>query len=88
MPRGNGNLGVGEAGSEHVAASRPWHARSSSRYPSLPATVRGRQHAAALIAPLALAVQRGDTAGGLAAKAFPHPMISERIARAARDYRG
>lgn len=40
--------------------------------------------AAQLIAPLALAVQRGDTAGDLATMAFPHPMLSEGIGSAAR----
>jgi len=40
--------------------------------------------AAQLIAPLALAVQAGHTASMLAEVAFPHPMISEGISRAAR----
>lgn len=41
--------------------------------------------AAQLIAPLALAVQAGDTATTLAEMAFPHPMISEGIGKAARS---
>jgi dihydrolipoamide dehydrogenase len=43
--------------------------------------------AAQLIAPLALAVEQGLGAAALAATAFPHPMISEGIARAARAFR-
>ncbi len=40
--------------------------------------------AAQLIAPLALAVHAGHSAATLAEMAFPHPMISEGIAKAAR----
>jgi dihydrolipoamide dehydrogenase len=41
--------------------------------------------AAQLIAPLALAVQTGQPAASLAEVAFPHPMISEGINKAARS---
>ena len=41
--------------------------------------------AAQLIAPLALAVQTGQSAATLAEVAFPHPMISEGINKAARS---
>lgn len=41
--------------------------------------------AAQLIAPLAMAVQAGDTAATLAEVVFPHPMISEGINKAARS---
>lgn len=41
--------------------------------------------AAQLIAPLAPAVQAGDTATTLAEMAFPHPMISECFGKAARS---
>ncbi|MGE0072045.1 MAG: dihydrolipoyl dehydrogenase [Thiomonas sp.] len=43
--------------------------------------------AAQLIAPLALALQRNLTAAALAHTAFAHPMLSEGIAKAARDFR-
>ncbi len=43
--------------------------------------------AAQLIAPLALAIERGLGAVDLAATAFPHPMISEGLAHAARAFR-
>lgn len=42
--------------------------------------------AAQLIAPLALALERGLVAADLAATAFPHPMISEGLAHAARAF--
>ena len=43
--------------------------------------------AAQLVAPLALAVQTGQSAATLAEVAFPHPMISEGINKAARSER-
>lgn len=43
--------------------------------------------AAQLIAPLALALEQRLTAGALADTAFPHPMLSEGIAKAARALR-
>ena len=43
--------------------------------------------AAQVIAPLALAVSSGTTAGSLSFMAFPHPMISEGINKAARSVR-
>jgi dihydrolipoamide dehydrogenase len=43
--------------------------------------------AAQLIAPLALALERGLTAGALADAVFPHPMLSEGINKAARAFR-
>lgn len=42
--------------------------------------------AAQVIAPLALAVQARQTARGLAQTAFPHPMITEGISKAARKF--
>jgi dihydrolipoamide dehydrogenase len=43
--------------------------------------------AAQLIAPLALALEQGLGAAALASTAFPHPMIGEGIAQAARAFR-
>jgi dihydrolipoamide dehydrogenase len=43
--------------------------------------------AAQLIAPLALALERGLDAAALAETAFPHPMLSEGINKAARAFR-
>ena len=43
--------------------------------------------AAQLIAPLALALERGLGGADLAATAFPHPMLGEGIAQAARAFR-
>jgi dihydrolipoamide dehydrogenase len=43
--------------------------------------------AAQLIAPLALALEQGLTAGALADTVFPHPMLSEGINKAARTFR-
>jgi dihydrolipoamide dehydrogenase len=43
--------------------------------------------AAQLIAPLALAVDQGLTGGALSRVAFPHPMLSEQINKAARAFK-
>ena len=43
--------------------------------------------AAHVIAPLALAVHTGTTAATLSLMAFPHPMVSEGINKAARAVR-
>lgn len=43
--------------------------------------------AAQVIAPLALAVHTGTTAATLSFMAFPYPMVSEGISKAAREAR-
>jgi len=60
-----------------------WH-RADGRL--LGAQIAGMD-AAQLIAPLALALEQGLTAAALADTAFPHPMLSEGINKAARAFR-